>query len=63
MFPLPNDYARCMSPDGCPMAATCLRTVDTPPDAYRTILQDFPGGKNCPGYIPGVQSGKADATP
>jgi hypothetical protein len=52
MKALPNDCARCTSEHGCPLAATCRRTVAIPSGATLVIMSDFPGGDDCAGYLP-----------
>lgn len=58
MKSLPNDCARCASEHGCPLAATCRRTVAVPQGATLVIMSDFPGGTDCHGYWPEAEEGK-----
>ena len=50
MKPLPDDCARCLSAQDCPMAPTCRRTTE--PHSNRFTASTYEGGEDCSGYWP-----------
>ena len=51
---LPYDMARCWITDqtrDCPLASRCLRRIAPGRDEYQAYAA-FPGGGNCPAFIP-----------